>query len=70
MDEIDEINMNIIKSMSRKIKDEINIKEDDLLLLTDNIIVNKNNIKIRYMVKIIMLFLVDLNHSKTIVLLL
>ena len=48
MDEIDEINMNIIKSMSRKIKDEINIKEDDLLLLTDNIIVNKNNIKIRY----------------------
>jgi hypothetical protein len=48
LDEIDEINMNIIKSMSRKIKDEINIKEDDLLLLTDNIIVNKNNIKIRY----------------------
>ena len=48
MDEIDEINMNIIKNMSRKIKDEINIKEDDLLLLTDNIIVNYNNIKIRY----------------------
>ena len=41
--------MNIIKSTSRKIKDEMNIKEDDLLFLTDNIIDNNNNnIKIRY----------------------
>ena len=40
--------MNIIKSMSRKIKDEINIKDDYLLLLTDNIIVNNQHINIRY----------------------
>ncbi len=31
--------------MSRKLKDELNIKLDDLLLLSDNIIVNDINIK-------------------------
>ena len=47
LDEINEINLNIIKSMSRKLKEESNIKENDLLLLSDNITVN-NNIRIRY----------------------
>ena len=34
--------------MSRKLKDELNIKLDDLLLLSDNIIVNDINIKTDY----------------------
>lgn len=34
--------------MSRKLKEESNIKENDLLLLSDNITVNNNNIRIRY----------------------
>ena len=59
--------MNIIKSMSRKLKEESNIKENDLLLLSDNITVN-NNIRIRYKnAKKILLFLVDLNLLKTII---
>ena len=41
-EEINEINLNIIKSMSRKIKAEPNISKDDVLLLIDNIKVNKN----------------------------
>ena len=40
--------MNIIKSMSRKIKDKLNIKENDLLLLMGIILVNKTNIKMNY----------------------
>ena len=40
LDEINEINLNIIKSMSRKLKEESNIKENDLLLLSDDITVN------------------------------
>ena len=44
-EEIDEINLNIIKSMARELKNELNVKEDDLLLLIDNIVVNKNTIK-------------------------
>ena len=45
--------------MSRKLKNELNIKENDLLLLSDNIIVNESTIKI--------LFLADLNLLKTVV---
>ena len=53
-DEINEINMNIIKSISRKIKDEPNISKYDLLLLCDNIKVNKDTI------------VLDKKHSKKI----
>ena len=45
---MEEINLNIIKSMSRKFKDEINTRKDDVLLLCDNITVTKNIIKTRY----------------------
>ena len=48
LDEIEEINLNIIKSMSRKLKDELNVQKDDFLLLFDNIKVNKNTIQTRY----------------------
>ena len=45
---INEINLNIIKSMSRKLKSEPNITENDPLLLIDNIkLSNNNNINIR-----------------------
>ena len=67
-DEIDAINQNIIKSMSRKLKDELNIKENDLLLLSDNIIVNESTIKYAIkMQKKIFVFLADLNLLKTVV---
>ena len=44
-EEINEINRNIIKSMSRKIKIEPNICKDDYLLLINNIKVEKDIIK-------------------------
>lgn len=44
-EEINEINRNIIKSMSRKIKNEPNICKDDYLLLINNIKVEKDIIK-------------------------
>ena len=44
-EEINEINRNIIKSMSRKIKIEPNICKDDYLLLINNIKAEKDIIK-------------------------
>ena len=66
--EINEINLNIIKSMSRKIKAEPNILKDDVLLLIDNIKVNKNVICLnKKKVKKIILFLVVLCLIKTVI---
>lgn len=47
-EEINEINRNIIKSMSQKIKNETNICKNDYLLLINNIKVEKDNIKELY----------------------
>ena len=44
--DLNEINLNIIKSMSSKIQDEQNIIKDDTLLLIDNIKVKNKNITI------------------------
>ena len=46
VEEINEVNFNIIKNMSRKIKDEPNLSKYDLLLLSSNIIVNNNTISL------------------------
>ena len=48
VEEITEINKNIIKSMSRKLKFEQNVFEKDYLLLNDNIKLNNNVININY----------------------
>ena len=67
-EEIDQINLNIIKSMSRKIKDELNIKKFDVLLLSDNKTINNNNIQLNIkMENIFILFLVDLSLIKIII---
>lgn len=57
-EEIAEINRNIIKSMSRKLNTVSNFDKDDVLLLTTNIKIESNVIKLKYKKKKIILFLV------------
>ena len=61
LEKIKEINLNIIKSVSRKLRFEPNAFKNDYLLLNNNIKINKNEIKINEKIKkIIILFFVDL----------
>ena len=46
VEEINEVNFNIIKNMSRKIKEEPNLSKYDLLLLSSDIKVNNNTISL------------------------
>ena len=65
--EIGEVNNNIIKSMSRKLKFKANIFEHNYLLLCNNIKVKKNLISELYHKKKYIIYHVYLLHMKIII---